>query len=75
MQRFTRSLPKTCIATTQWRLEFIYPGVVQLIERVVWDHQVARLSRVTRTSKGSIKSCELLCFFGTLQQRMYLYNF
>ena len=35
MQRFTRSLPKTCIATTQWRLEFIYPGVAQLVAHLI----------------------------------------
>ena len=28
-----------------------YRGVAQLVERVVWDHQVARSSRVTPTRK------------------------
>lgn len=28
----------------------IYRGVVHLVERVVWDHQVARSSRVTPTN-------------------------
>ncbi len=29
--------------------EIEYPGVVQLIERVVWDHEAASLSLATRT--------------------------
>lgn len=29
--------------------EIKYPGVVQLIERVVWDHEAASLSLATRT--------------------------
>lgn len=32
-----------------------YPGVVQLIERVVWDHEAASLSLATRT-KTPLKS-------------------
>ncbi len=33
--------------------EIEYPGVVQLIERVVWDHEAASLSLATRTKKPS----------------------
>ena len=32
-----------------WKI--LYPGVVQLIERVVWDHEAASLSLATRTKK------------------------
>ena len=35
--------------------EIEYPGVVQLIERVVWDHEAASLSLATRT-KTPLKS-------------------
>ena len=35
--------------------EIEYPGVVQLIERVVWDHEAASLSLATRT-KNPLKS-------------------
>lgn len=35
--------------------EIEYPGVVQLIERVVWDHEAASLSLATRT-KSPLKS-------------------
>ena len=35
--------------------EIEYPGVVQLIERVVWDHEAESLSLSTRT-KAPLKS-------------------
>ena len=35
--------------------EIEYPGVVQLIERVVWDHEAESLSLSTRT-KTPLKS-------------------
>ena len=34
-------------------------GVAQLVERVVWDHEVARSIRVTPTKKRSFKTSSL----------------
>ena len=42
--------------------EIEYPGVVQLIERVVWDHEAESLSLSTRT-KIPLKSTILEGFF------------
>ena len=35
----------------QLRLSISYPGVAQLVERVVWDHEAAGSKPVTRTRK------------------------
>ena len=45
--------------------EIEYPGVVQLIERVVWDHEAASLSLATRT-KTPLKSLISEGFFLSL---------
>ena len=45
--------------------EIEYPGVVQLIERVVWDHEAASLSLATRT-KTPLKSLISEGFFYSL---------
>ena len=42
--------------------EIEYPGVVQLIERVVWDHEAESLSLSTRTIKKHLNSWGLRCF-------------
>ena len=42
--------------------EIEYPGVVQLIERVVWDHEAESLSLSTRT-KTPLKSMISEWFF------------
>ena len=48
--------------------EIEYPGVVQLIERVVWDHEAESLSLSTRT-KTPLKSLISEGFF------LFLMNF
>lgn len=35
-----------------------YPGVAQLVARVVWDHQAAGSNPVTRTMRSIIKGSE-----------------
>ena len=35
----------------QLRLSISYPGVAQMVERVVWDHEAAGSKPVTRTRK------------------------
>ena len=48
----------------QLRLSISYPGVAQLVERVVWDHEAAGSKPVTRTKKP-LKSLisEVFCYF------------
>ena len=48
----------------QLRLSISYPGVAQMVERVVWDHEAAGSKPVTRTKKP-LKSLisEVFCYF------------
>ena len=40
----------------------LYPGLAQLIERVVWDHQAWGLNPQSRTKKREV-SIKILLFF------------
>ena len=42
--------------------EMEYPGVVQLIERLVWDQEAASLSLATRTKGESVVGLALFHF-------------
>ena len=44
-------------------ISIVFRGVAQLVERVVWDHEVARSIRVTPTIKKQAFLCLLFCFF------------
>ena len=39
------------------KLYILYPGIAQLVGRVLWEHQAARSSRATRTKPSSFR-CE-----------------
>lgn len=55
-------------------VEIEYPGVVQLIERVVWDHEAASLSLATRTK--NLQHNEVLeVFFALLPNSEICYHF
>ena len=55
--RFSRSrkIPSKVVHTTylllQNKISYLFPGVAQLVARVVWDHQAAGSNPVTRTTK------------------------
>ena len=40
----------TCLLL-QNKISYLFPGVAQLVARVVWDHQAAGSNPVTRTKK------------------------
>ena len=45
----------------------VFPGIAQLVGRVLWEHQAARSSRATRTKSPGSASAEsgLFCLQGT----------
>ena len=57
--RFPRSrkIPAKVVHTTclllQNKISYLFPGVAQLVARVVWDHQAAGSNPVTRTKIAS----------------------
>ena len=53
--------------------EIEYPGVVQLIERVVWDHEAESLSLSTRTKR--LQHNEVLEFFALPPNSEICYHF
>ena len=64
-----RKIPAKVVHTTglllQHKISYLFPGVAQLVARVVWDHQAAGSNPVTRT-KNPLKplvSEDFLLFF------------
>ena len=60
--------------------EIEYPGVVQLIERVVWDHEAESLSLSTRTTFAALAAQTLQgrdalrrCFHFEQEREVHLY--
>ena len=51
------------ISTSKSTYIFLFRGVAQLVERVVWDHEVARSIRVAPTKALKIAKFETSLFF------------
>ena len=49
---------------TRFREKISYPGVAQLVARLLWEQEVARSSRVTRTKVNAHFRCRRLNAYG-----------
>ena len=65
----SRKIPSKVVHTTclllQNKISYLFPGVAQLVARVVWDHQAAGSNPVTRTKNPleSMISEDFLLFY------------
>ena len=60
----SQKIPSKVVHTTclllQNKISYLFPGVAQLVARVVWDHQAAGSNPVTRTMQSVLMGSEIL---------------